>query len=155
MGHITVSATIAAPVELVFGYVDDHKNTTKYMKDLVKWEPVGSQVHGKGSQFAVAMKAGPLTLDSSVEITEWAENQTIGWVSRKGLKQTGKWSFKPAGSGKTAATFDLEYELPGGIAGRVAGKVAEPIMRGNIERSVQDLKAQTEKLVGKSAKASK
>ena len=96
MGHITIDENIKAPVETVFAYVDDYRNTTKYMKDLSKWQPTGSVTHGKGAQFAVGMKAGPTTLTSVVDITTWAENRAIGWVSREGFKQTGKWAFKDA-----------------------------------------------------------
>jgi uncharacterized membrane protein len=150
MGHINVTRSIEAPPESVFAYVDDYRNTTKYMKDLTKWQPVGEQTHGKGSHFEVAMKAGPKVLDSSVLITQWTENKVIAWVSQSGFKQTGKWSFKPKGSG-TEATFDMEYEFGGGIAGKVLAKAAEPFVKMNIESSVDELKRQTEKLKGKAA----
>jgi uncharacterized membrane protein len=144
MGHITISEEIAAPVTTVFDYVDEHSNTTKYMKDLTKWAPVGPKSHGKGAKFAVAMKAGPMTLSSVVDITTWTENSAIGWTSIEGFKQTGKWTFKRQGDG-TQATFDMDYELPGGIAGRMLSRAAEPIVRGNIEQSVRNLRSQVEK----------
>jgi uncharacterized membrane protein len=153
MGHITCTLKVAAPVTAVFAYVDDHRNTTKYMKDLTKWAPVGSKTHGKGAKFQVAMKAGPMTLSSIVDITTWSENHAIGWTSLEGFKQTGKWSFKKDGDG-TEATFDMEYELPGGIAGRMLSRAAEPIVRGNIEQSVRTLRAQVEKSAGKPTRAS-
>lgn len=144
MGHITVTETVAAPPQAVFAYVDDHRNTTKYMKDLTRWAPAGDKVHGKGASFEVAMKAGPMTLSSVVEITTWTANRAIGWTSREGFKQTGRWTFKASGSG-TDATFDMDYELPGGIAGRMLSRAAEPIVRGNIEQSVRALRTQVEK----------
>jgi uncharacterized membrane protein len=151
MGHITVTRSIDAPVETVFAYVDDYRNTTKYMKDLTKWKPVGSQTHGKGAHFEVAMKAGPRELGSDVLITQWTENKVVAWVSQGGFKQSGKWAFK-AKEGGCEATFDMEYEFPGGIAGRLIAKVAEPLVRMNIESSVDELKRQTEKLGAKAAK---
>lgn len=144
MGRITVTRRIEAPVEAVFGYVDDYRNTTKYMKDLTRWQPAGDKVHGKGARFEVAMKAGPTSLDSSVEITSWSQNRSIGWVSRTGFTQRGTWQFR-AVDGATEVTFDMEYEFPGGIAGRLLAKAAEPIVRGNLERSVEELKRQVEK----------
>jgi uncharacterized membrane protein len=143
MGTITISEDIAAPVEAVFAYVDDHRNTTKYMKGLTKWAPVGSQNHGKGAKFEVAMKAGPMTLSSVVDITTWTENRAIGWTSLEGFKQTGKWSFKEVGNG-SQATFDMDYELPGGLAGKLVSRAAEPIVRSNIDQSVKALKRQVE-----------
>ena len=148
MGHITSSQAISAPVDAVFAYVDDYRNTTKYMKDLTKWAPAGSLTHGQGASFQVAMKAGPITLASVVDITTWAENSTIGWSSTDGFKQTGRWSFKQDGE-RTRATFDLDYELPGGIAGRLLSRAADPIVRGNIDQSVRNLKAQVERAVRK------
>ncbi len=151
MGHITASEVIAASVETVFVYVDDHRNTTKYMKDLSKWAPAGEQTHGKGAAFEVAMKAGPMTLSSVVDITAWTENRTIAWKSREGFKQDGKWSFRAKGDG-TEATFDMDYELPGGLAGRMLSRAADPIIRGNIEQSVRNLRTQVEKLPRSAAK---
>jgi uncharacterized membrane protein len=145
MGRITIDMTINAPVATVFAYVDDYRNTTKYMKDLVKWQPTGKVTHGKGAQFNVGMKAGPTTLTSVVDITTWLENKAIGWDSNEGFKQIGMWAFKPKGD-KTQVTFDMEYEFGGGIAGRLLGRAAEPIVRGNLQRSVETLKLHTEKL---------
>ena len=55
------------------------------------------------------------------------------------------WAFKPKGD-KTQVTFDMEYEFGGGIAGKLLGRAAEPIVRGNLQRSVETLKLHTEKL---------
>ena len=77
MGQITIRETSGAPVATVFGYVDDYRNTTKYMKDLVKWKPTTEVTHGKGSKFEVGMKAGPTTLNSVVDINARTENRTI------------------------------------------------------------------------------
>jgi len=145
MGRITIDMTINAPVATVFAYVDDYRNTTKYMKDLVKWQPTGKVTHGKGAQFNVGMKAGPTTLTSVVDITTWLENKAIGWDSNEEFKQIGMWAFKPKGD-KTQVTFDMEYEFGGGIAGKLLGRAAEPIVRGNLQRSVETLKLHTEKL---------
>jgi uncharacterized membrane protein len=145
MGRITIDMTINAPVATVFAYVDDYRNTTKYMKDLVKWQPTGKVTHGKGAQFNVGMKAGPTTLTSVVDITTWMENKAIGWDSNEGFKQVGMWAFKPKGD-KTQVTFDMEYEFGGGIAGKLLGRAAEPIVRGNLQRSVETLKQHTERV---------
>src|SRR6185437_1387940 len=89
MGRITIDMTINASVDTVFAYVDDYRNTTRYMRDLVKWHPTGKVTHGKGAQFEVGMKAGPTTLTSVVAITTWTENKAIGWHSHEGFKQIG------------------------------------------------------------------
>jgi len=148
-----MTETINAPVDGVFSYVDDYKNTTKYMRDLSKWKPVGNQNHGKGAVFEVGMKAGPKTLESTIEMDNWVENKLISWESTDGFWQKGKWAFKSK-AGKTEATYDMEYEFGGGIAGKLLAKAAEPIVRMNLEKSVAELKAQCEKLSTKALTAS-
>ena len=44
----------------------------------------------------------------------------------------------------------MEYEFGGGIAGKLLGRAAEPIVRGNLQRSVETLKRNTEKLSARS-----
>ena len=56
------------------------------------------------------------------------------------------WAFKPKGEQRRSVTFDMEYEFGGGIAGKLLGRAAEPIVRGNLQRSVETLKLNTEKL---------
>jgi ribosome-associated toxin RatA of RatAB toxin-antitoxin module len=149
MGHITITRVIGAPIETVFTYVDDHKNTTKYMKGLTRWSPTTDVVHGKDAEFEVVMKAGPANLRSVVHITAWAENRTIGWKSVDGFKQNGKWAFSEKGD-RTQVVLDMDYEFGGGIAGRMLGKAAETPVRWNLEHSVEALKEQTERLKPKS-----
>jgi hypothetical protein len=45
--------------------------------------------------------------------------------------------------------LDLDYELPGGIDGRLLSRAADPIVRGNIDKSVRNLKSQVERAVRK------
>lgn len=148
MGHINITETIDCPTEAVFAYVDNYKNTTKYMRDLSKWKPIGDKKHGKGAVFEVGMKAGPKVLESTIEMDKWVENKTIAWESTDGFWQKGSWLFRTV-NGKTQATYDMEYEFGGGIAGKLLAKAAEPIVRMNLEKSVKALRVQCEKLAGK------
>ena len=150
MSHIKVTTEIDAPVETVFAYVDDYRNTTKYMRDLTRWAPVGSKSHGKGAVFEVAMKAGPKLLESVIEMDAWTENRSIGWASTDGFDQKGKWTFKAKGHG-TEAVFEMDYELGGGIAGRLIGRTIEPLVRMSVEKSVELMRQQAEKLAAKTA----
>lgn len=154
MGKIIITRQIDAAIETVFAYVDDHKNTTKYMKGLTRWAPTTDVTHGKDAEFEVAMKAGPKTLNSVVHITAWTENKTIAWKSIAGFQQTGKWAFAKKGDG-TAATFEMDYDLGGGIAGRMLARAVEPVVKGNIEHSVEALKGIAEKLPAKKSATKK
>ncbi len=145
MGHIALRREVEAPVERVFAYVDDHRNTVRYMRGLTLWSPTTDVVHGKDAEFEVVMKAGPANLRSVVRITTWTANRTIAWRSIEGFQQKGRWAFSGRGD-HTEVTLDMEYEFGGGIAGRMLGKAAEPAVRHNLEQSVKALKEQTERL---------
>lgn len=144
-GHIALRREIQAPVERVFAYVDDHRNTVRYMRGLTLWSPTTDLVHGKNAEFEVVMKAGPANLRSVVRITTWTENRTIAWRSIEGFQQRGRWAFSHRDD-HAEVTLDMEYEFGGGIAGRMLGKAAEPAVRHNLEQSVNALKEQTERL---------
>jgi uncharacterized membrane protein len=145
MPHITVRSDIEAPVERVFGYVDDHRHTIRYMRGLTLWSPTTDVVHGKGAEFEVVMKAGPANLRSIVRISAWTENRTIAWRSVDGFRQSGRWGFGRHGD-RTEVILDLEYEFGGGIAGRMLSRVAEPAFRHNLEQSVIALTQLVERL---------
>lgn len=144
MGSISITRSMDTPVETVFAYVDDYHHTTSYMQGLSRWKPTGSLSHGKGAEFDVAMKAGPWDLGSIVEITKWTANKLIAWESRSGFQQAGQWSFKKNGDG-TEVAFTLDYEFPGGLAGKALSRGAEPIVRMNLEKSLDNLVAKLEK----------
>ena len=60
-----VEGEVNAPVDRIFGFVDDHRNTTRYMKGLTQWSPPPTSSTGKGAEFEVVMKAGPASLARS------------------------------------------------------------------------------------------
>lgn len=143
MGNIEISKVISAPVGEVFGYIDDYKNTTRYMEGLTEWKPTTKIVHGKGAYFRVAMKAGPKSLGSTVEIIEWTKNKAIAWESMEGFEQTGRWSFAKHKDG-TEVTFEMSFSFGGGMAGKMLAKVSEPIVHMNLSKSLENLAEEVE-----------
>ena len=147
MAHIELSGRIDAPVGVVFGYVDDWSNTTKYMEGLTTWEPAGEVTHGLGSTFDAALQVGPTSIDSVLEITTWEQDRSLGWEPRKGIKQSGTWTFEPDGDA-TTVTITVDLTFPGGLAGRLLGKTTEPLLKAQVQKSLNALKAQVEGLPG-------
>lgn len=134
------SIRIDAPVERVFAFVDDWTNTTRFLRNLVRWEPLDSAVvRGVGARFRAALKAGPITLDGEMEITEHVPNERVQFRSTKGPRLSGTWTFRPDGDG-TIVDLRNTFELPGGIAGRVVGQVARSQGQKDLNGSLVDLK---------------
>lgn len=143
MGHHTASAVIAAPAGEVFGFVDDWRNATAYMAGLSRFEPTGEPTSGVGATFEAAMDLSIRELVVVLRVTEWEQDRHIVWAPVKYHGQRGSWTFEPDGSG-TRATFDVEFDWPGGIGGKVLERTATPLVRGNLGRSVQNLKREVE-----------
>jgi hypothetical protein len=153
------SVEIQRRVDQVFAFVDDYRNTTRYMVGLSEWRPVGEKTQGKGSRFALTKRTpGVPDIKSEVEITGWTKNKLIGFESYSGFENSGSYEFV-AGGDKTVVrlinTYDIASVLGGGrggvfggLARRVggaAGKALEgPVLR-DLEKSLQNLKRLVEK----------
>lgn len=145
MGKASAETTVDAPPAVVFAYLDDYRNTPKYMAGLKKWEPAGDKTHGEGAMFLGAMDAAGQTLESTLEITTWRQDEAIGWTPRDGFKQGGQWTLTPEGDG-TRVSLAVEFSFPGGFAGKAVAKMAEPVVKNNVRQSVAKLKSQVEEL---------
>ena len=143
MGKASAETLVHAPVEQVFGYVDDYTNTTKFMHGLKRWESVSEETHDVGARFAGSMEAGPKTWDSTVEITERVENERIAWEPVEGFQQSGLWTFSSEGD-DTRVRLEVDFSFPGGLAGKAVAKAAEPAVKSNVQKTVEKLKQQVE-----------
>jgi len=69
----------------------------------------------------------------------------MAWTSVTGIDQRGRWRLRERPGGRTRVEFRLSYGVAGsGIFGAVAERVAAPIVRGHLERTVRQLKRQVE-----------
>lgn len=146
MVDIHHSSTANAPVSLMFDYMDDYRTVPRWMFGLSRMEPVGEQTSGVGAVFDGAMKLGPKTLHSTVEVTRWERDKVIGMKSVKGFVNWSTWQFDPVDDERTRLTVDFTYELPGGPAGRLLGKIIEPFVSIAIKHTESQLREQVEKL---------
>ena len=140
MARVHASITIDRPVADVFAYVDDYRNATSFTADLLSWEPITQQTDGVGARFEVAMRMGPSTQRATIEITGWRRNSLIAWDPVAGFDSGGSYTFKKRGASRTEVTFDVWFNPPGGVAGRMLGRVIEPIARQDARKSVENLK---------------
>lgn len=143
MPSARATTIIDVPVDTVFAFVDDWTNASKYTQDLLKWEPAGAKTQGLGSTFHATMKMGPTTQESTLEITRHEPGVVLGWEPRAGFSQRGAYTCAAQGQ-RTEVTFEIEFDLPGGLAGRLLGKTLEPAAKMNVTKTLKNLKAQVE-----------
>ncbi|EON31777.1 polyketide cyclase/dehydrase [Gordonia terrae C-6] len=139
-------ARIDGPREKVFSYVDGYQNVSEYLFGVTRFEPTTDQTSGLGATFAVSMEVGPKTLNSVVKCTEYVENELITLEAIEGFAANTTWRFADADGG-SATDMDVEftYTLPGGMAGKLLGKVVGPFAAQAVR--------QTETTIGKKVRA--
>jgi uncharacterized membrane protein len=140
MVDIHHEGSCAAPVEVAFAYVDDYRNATEWMFGLSEFVPIGEKSQGLGARFDGTFQVKPVKLHSTVEVTEWEQDELIGFESISGFRNWSTWRFTSAGPAATTVQVKFSYELPGGLAGKAMGRVLEPIVMMSLRHSDQALR---------------
>ena len=151
MAKFNGSIVIDAPVEVVFEYVYNHENTTKFMEALKTWEPIG-ELKGLGTRFKLEVQAGPTTFGCEAEVTELVWDKVIAWESRSGIQNSGSWLCEPLGDNSTKVYFEQSFTLPGGFAGELLAKSMQPFIDQQTQRSLNTLKQQVEALAAENGR---
>jgi uncharacterized membrane protein len=144
MGLMHSRIRIDAPPEKVFDFVDDWRNATIYLRRLVGWEPVDpDKAHEAGAVYRVALQAGPTRLNGKLEVTDYERPTKISIRSLEGPRVVGGWTFAPDGDG-TNVSLSAEFDLPGGIAGRLVGSFVGRNGQRDLDESLRELKRRIE-----------
>ena len=97
-----------------------------------------------GGRADVVYKAAGVTFNIIMTSLELTRGQSSAYQMEGMITGTNRWTFTPEGEGTwLIATF--EYEMPGGVLGKVADRlVVERMNAENLERSLENLKALVE-----------
>jgi uncharacterized membrane protein len=143
VAEIEASTRIAASPEAVFDFIDHWPNAMRYLKRMVRWEPVDPHKTGVGAVFSVVVQAGPTRLDGKLEVTEHIRPHTIAFRSIDGPRVIGRWVLAPDSNGGTRVVLESSYDVPGGIAGRLVAS----FLKRNAQRDLDDSLAALKRLV--------
>jgi uncharacterized membrane protein len=143
---------VNAPAEAVWAFVDDPSRYLHFMSGITRWEVVGEQASGLGARYRMLMHVGSAEVGGQVEVVEHDPARDMAWVSVVGIDQRGRWRLReksgpptPGAAPVTKVELRLSYGVAGsGIFGWLADHVAAPTVRGNLRRSLQQLKRQVE-----------
>ncbi|MDE0614521.1 MAG: SRPBCC family protein [bacterium] len=137
MARIRVSTTIEASLDSVWEYVRRIDSHTEWMADAESISYQSDQTEGVGTAFECLTKVGPLRLNDTMVVTEWAEKEAIG-VRHTGLVTgEGRFTLAPAGTDRTEFCWTEELQFPwwmGGILGDIVGaRILEWVWRRNLK----------------------
>jgi uncharacterized membrane protein len=142
MAELKKTVTINAPVEKVFGYLEDPTNLPEIWPSMVEAKDVQRLPNGGTSYRWVAKMAG-MRFEGTSEYTEYVANQRIVDKTKGGIEGTITWTFQP-NAGGTKVTFDGEYTLPIPLLGKVAEGFIVKANEQEIETLLANLKAKME-----------
>src|SRR5437588_9404520 len=110
------SVTVNAPVHQVyalFSHFNDFPKFMSFVKEVTYYDDQRSHW--------VAEVAGRHEWDAVNE--SWIEDRQIGWRSTRGMENTGRVTFQPAGANQTRVDVYIAYNPPAGVAGDIAENV--------------------------------
>jgi uncharacterized membrane protein len=136
---------VSAAPEVVWDYISDPARYLHYMAGVTRWQVEGEQDRGLGARYRMLMRIGSAEVGGLVEVVEFSEPRDLAWNSVTGVDQRGRWRVRSRPQGRTHVEFRLSYGVAGsGVGGWLAEKVSAPTVRGNLRRSLQQLKRQVE-----------
>lgn len=143
--RVEAQIDVSAPPELVWEYIADPSRYLHYMAGVTRWQVEGEQAQGMGARYRMLMRIGSAEVGGLVEVVEFTEPRDLAWTSVTGVDQRGRWRVRTRPRGRTHVEFRLSYGVAGaGVGGWLAEKVSAPTVRGNLRRSLQQLKRQVE-----------
>lgn len=142
--RVAVHSEIAAPRQRVWDYIVNPNRHLDFMDGMTRWEVEGAKRSGLGARFAMRMRVGSVELGGLVEIVEFDPPCDMAWTSVTGVDHRGRWRLRPGNGNCTDVELRVTYYAPGGIMGSVADLIAWPIVRGHLQRSLEELKHRVE-----------
>ncbi|MGW4059303.1 SRPBCC family protein [Amycolatopsis sp. NPDC004747] len=139
MTEVSFTEECAAPVDVAFAYLADYRNVLGYWHGMTSFEPVGSLDRGLGSVFASAMKIGPSTLKSTIKTVEWEENARLAYRSVSGMDSATTFDLTPIDEHRSRVAFRVEFQLPGGIAGKAMERTLLPLIGAAARKTAENL----------------
>ncbi len=107
MAKIVKTITIGAPIEKIFGYVEDPANVPEYWPSVTEVKDVES-LSGGGFKYRWVYKMAGVRFEGGTETTEFIVNERTVSQNSGGVSGPVTWTYRSE-AGKTKVTFEAEY----------------------------------------------
>lgn len=143
--RVAADIEVAAPPQAIWEFVADPSRALHYMSGITRWEVVSDEPTGMSARYRMLLRVGSAEVGGLIEIVEFDEARDLAWTSVTGIDQRGRWRLRERPGGRTRVELRLSYGVAGaGLFGLLAEQLAAPIVRGHLQRTVQQLKRQVE-----------
>ena len=130
---------INAPVEKVFGFLEEPNNFVEIWPSMQEVRNVEEQPEG-GQTFDWTYKMAGIKFQGSSKTLEYVENEHSVVVNEEGIPSKLTWDYQPSGEG-TALDLRIEYEIPVPVLGKLAEKVVVKMNDNEADTLLSNLKA--------------
>src|SRR3954464_8964640 len=135
---------INAPRPLVWDYITDPANYTLFFSGITRWEVEGRKKRGCGARYRMLMHVGSAEVGGLVEVVEFDEPGDMAGRGVLAVDQRGRWRLRENGPNRTSVMFRLSYHAPGGLLGWLSDQLSGPMVRGNINHTLENIKRHIE-----------
>ncbi len=135
MSEIHKNATIDAPAEKVYAFVDNPENLPQYVPNVERVVDIKRSEGRIGDSFRVIYKVMGVTFDEKFTVTEHQPPRKAGSRFEGGMKGTFDWSFEPQGQ-QTKTSVDVRYELVGGVLGKAVDAL---VLERTNEKTIEEM----------------
>jgi uncharacterized membrane protein len=143
--RIAEHVDVAASPALVWDQVQDPARVLDFFAGVTRWEVEGEQRTGLGARYRMLMRVGSAEVGGLIEVVEFQPERDLAWTSVTGIDQRGRWRLRADRDGDTRVELRLQFDVPGrGISSWLAERLAAPIVRGNVRRTLAQLKRAVE-----------
>jgi ribosome-associated toxin RatA of RatAB toxin-antitoxin module len=120
----------------VFELIADPSRYPEFLAaGITTWKPLTDPSTGVGARYRTLMKVGAVEVGGGIEVTRWEEPVCIEWTAYQGVRQSGRWLLAPV-DGTTALSFEIDYDIGGGIVGKLVERIAAKTMARNVWASL-------------------
>ncbi len=130
---------VRMPVEKVFAFVADPRNTTRIQREFSRFEPIGEPAYGLGMAVDARGSFKGFPVRAVVRVTEFVKNERIVSVSTEGVASRAEWVFSPDEDG-CRVQFTASFEWPVLLPSLALGRMAEEELTRLTESALRQLK---------------
>ena len=143
MQRVRKNIEIAAPIARVYEYVADSKNLPDFWPSMVEVRNVTRLPNG-GFAFEYVYKMAGVHFTGKSECIVVKPNERLEYKNIGGIPSTVRWIFEPKGTTHVKVFFEVDYEVPIPVLGKLAEAAIIRINEHESELLLANLKTEME-----------
>jgi len=142
MATLTRKATIHAPAEKVFHFLEDKAHFPEFWPSMVEVTDVRDLPTG-GKHYHWVYKMAGIRFEGDADEVEVVPNKKLVSKNEKGIESTITWLMEEHGK-ETELTFQADYRIPVPVLGKLAEKVVVKMNENEADTLMANIKTQIE-----------